>query len=241
MSLAEPIMVPMTGMHMHGAYDIDSMALVYDESHGHYVLLNVELAKVRVLRRAPLRHRLIWWIRHRLASLTWRNAVLVTSIMFGVVSLGALAAVLATSARPVKQATVPLSSVVPQPAQPVAPAAAPSATQQTASVAVEQAVAAVEPPPKPKLAVAQAPVAKPTTTPRAKEDTAPKPAVAAPPPAKRQGVIDVTAIGVTYSDGVTNTLYKVGSILPNGEKIMDVDIGSSTYVTDKGIRQIRSR
>lgn len=53
------------------------------------------------------------------------------------------------------------------------------------------------------------------------------------------GVQRVSAQGVHYFDGSANKLFAVGSTLPNGEKIIDVDEASATYATDKGIRQIR--
>lgn len=77
--------------------------------------------------------------------------------------------------------------------------------------------------------------------------TPPTPKVAPPaevqPPKPVQvsvGVQRVSAQGVHYFDGSANKLFAVGSTLPNGEKIIDVDEPSGTYATDKGIRQIRT-
>ncbi len=53
------------------------------------------------------------------------------------------------------------------------------------------------------------------------------------------GVQRVSAQGVHYFDGSANKLFAVGSTLPNGEKVIDVDEASATYATDKGVRQIR--
>lgn len=54
----------------------------------------------------------------------------------------------------------------------------------------------------------------------------------------RSWAIRVENNGVLFSG--SNRLFRVGEVLPNGERLVDVDEGSSTYATDRGIRQIRS-
>lgn len=58
--------------------------------------------------------------------------------------------------------------------------------------------------------------------------------------AQRSWPVAVQKDGIQFFDGKETKLYKPGDRLPNGEKIVDVDEGSATFATDKGVRQIRS-
>lgn len=135
-------------------------------------------------------------------------------------------ATVAKPAAPVQQA-VPAKSVSPAPvAQKPAVGVATIPTKPTAaSVASNQPVAA----PKP---VAAAPATQATQV---------KPVEVVTPASLQRGwPIAVENGGIKYFDGAATKIYRVGEVLPNGEKIVDVDEGSATFATDKGVRQIRS-
>lgn len=88
-------------------------------------------------------------------------------------------------------------------------------------------------PTKPALAVA---TKAPTQEPIQKAST-PNSAGAVAAPAKVWAV-RVEQNGVTFS--ASNKLFRVGEMLPSGELLVDVDAATATYVTDKGLRQVRS-
>ena len=130
-------------------------------------------------------------------------------------------------AEPVVKA-IPTPPPVPTPVAKAAPAAKPAAPKEVVK----------NPTPVTKVANVQATaqVAQPAAprTVKVVEASPPKPV---PVPV---GVQRVTAQGLYYFDGTTSKLFAVGTTLPNGEKIIEVDEASATYATDKSVRQIRS-
>ena len=169
---------------------------------------------------------------------------------------------------PTAVASAPAAAQQPQPSAPVSPtvvAAAvqvPKASEPSAAVAIVPTVVS----PRPVAAVvAVATSTAPKVAPPVKiaAQAAPKPVKATPKPTAKttpaklaskapEGVassaiapgkgwaLRVESQGVVFFDGTASKLFRVGDTLPTGERVIDVDEGSATYATDKGVRQIRS-
>lgn len=94
---------------------------------------------------------------------------------------------------------------------------------------------------KPAVAATQPLAPQPVEQPRPQRQATPEPASARPAGGAGRGwAVRVESNGVVFFDAGKASLYRVGDVLPNGERLVDVDEGSATYATDKGVRQIRS-
>lgn len=93
-------------------------------------------------------------------------------------------------------------------------------------------------PESPKTAAPAAPSPSPVRPVDVAGTTSSAPAAA--PKTNAGWAVKVEPNGVIFFDGSKGKLVRVGDQLPSGERLVDVDPGSSTYATDKGIRQIRS-
>lgn len=120
-------------------------------------------------------------------------------------------------------AVEPSKRAEPSPSKPVTPQPPPPTRVQTRPATPE--------PSKPPAAAE-----KPTPAPIAKSASfAPEASSSSTP---RTWAMRVERNGVYFSG--SEKLFRIGEVLPSGERLVDVDEGSATYATDKGIRQIRS-
>lgn len=261
----KPTRVAITGMANHS--ESPEKGLVWDPAANVYRLIASDLDGVPIMRKKPWSKWLVWPVAVAFMCLALTGATywamkiglpiagtvvpqappeplqVTPAAIVAVAPIASIAAttatlVVATSevAKPsvlneTKKSAAPDKTVaLPKPPQPAKPPTKTASTNPGAKtpgqspVAAQASSAAGTPPGKVALRAVE-----PQNT-----------IVEAAPSATKGWAVAVEGSGVRYFDGKDTRLYKRGEVLPNGEKIVDVDEGSATFATDKGVRQIRS-
>lgn len=243
----QPFVIPLTGLQNHSKNP--EKGLVWDQEAGVYRVISGDVLNMAIIVRKPISQGIKWF-----AGLGGAGLAIAALLVF-VISRNATPASTADPSTNASKSVVNAVDTTLEKRLVAEPVTSAPAVIQLASKVTDAAREPTLPPvvTKPnQVAKAATPAARSAPVPQLPGDGAsagqanpmaavrPSPEILTPASLQRGWPISVEANGVRYFDGKETKLYKRDEILPNGEKIVEVDEGSATFATDKGVRQIRS-